>query len=279
MDKNTKLKLLLTIGCLLILSIVYATWSIIDYNRSEEQAREQKIRDSISYLKKADVEELLAKPTTDAEYIWEVYISDGGYAQWHTQKLFLLRHKPVYTMLTDHYVRFKIFMGDSKRAEEKQDATFAKDLVEVRKNKAIAPLEYRMYNKEGKMVMHIRGQIPHHDGIPIIRMALAPDAVEKCQYVDYVKIREAHLAKAREAAEKRARERAGLHTPKTREELIKAKHQRSIKRPQAKPVTKKPQAPMPQQRKSTLTGASIAPKMQAPQQEKSKQTPRKSTLF
>lgn len=202
---------LLIVGFLLILSISYAVFSVTSYNRAEEEAIRQKIKDQHTYLSKQDMEEILQTSPDNAEYVMEIYVGDGGSYQWHTQKLFIIRYKPVYKMLKENKVGFRVLMGDTKRAKSTGDIKFAKDAAELKEIGNNPPLEYKIYTKDGTLIFHTRGSIPTKDAVAILSHAftaaknLKDGEQAKIKYYDYVKINEARLKAARAEIEARAK--------------------------------------------------------------------------
>lgn len=210
MKKNHK-NILLIVGTLLVISVSYAVFSIISYNRAEEEAVIQRIKDQHTYSSKQDMEELLQTSPDDSDYVMEIYVGDGGSYQWHTQKLFIIRYKPVYTMLKENKVGFRVLMGDTKRAESSRDASFAKDAAELKKINNTPPLEYKIYTKNGTLIFHTRGSIPTKDAVAILSHAfttaqkLKEGEQPKIKYYDYVKINEDRLKAARAKIEAQAK--------------------------------------------------------------------------
>ena len=216
-----KNKKLITVGVGLLLSVGYAIYSITAYNASEKAATEQRARDQHTYLSKADMEELLRTPPDNADYVMEVYVGEGGYYQWHTQRLFIMRYKPVYTLFKKHKVGFRILMGDTNRAKESGNNAYGKDAEEIKRIGAIPPLEYKIFTKDGNVIFHSRGSIPTKDATAILEhafntIAKAKDGAPKeVRFYDYVKINQERLKamrkKMEEKAQARYKARQGMH--------------------------------------------------------------------
>jgi len=268
-----KINILCAVAGILVLSLGYAFYGIYSYQKQEEAEKRQRVMDSITYLTKADVARLLAKSPEKADYIMEVYVGDGGANSWHTQKLFLLRYKPVFKYLDEQNVAFKVYSGDTIGAEEKGKPELAKDVSEVANAGAKAPLEYRLYTKGGDLLLKVRGTIPTKDAMEVFVKAITKAGGEsEPTNIDYVEINAQRLKAARLKMEEMGRvnrERFERMDPEERARVFK-----DLRKERAQ---QNAQPPAKEQPHSTLYNAqqpqkSITPKEPQP-------TQRKSTLF
>lgn len=273
MKSKKKINILYAVVGVLVLSLGYAFYGIYSYQKQEEAEKRQRVMDSITYLTKADVAKLLAKSPETADYIMEVYVGDGGANSWHTQKLFLLRYKPVYTYLNDNNVAFKVYYGDTISAEEKNKPDLAKDLQDIANATAKAPLEYRLYTKSGELLLKVRGTIPSKEAMEVFVRAITKAGTDaEPTTIDYVELNAKRLKAARLKMEEMGRANRQKYesmTPEQRAEYFKSRIPQKAEKPEQEAQKQNVQ-------KSTL----YTPKAPAGENTDGKSAPqRKSTLF